>query len=473
MGEAKARTIFVISDLHIGGKEGDKERPRGFRMCTQSDALKVFIERLPSLATKDTEIELVINGDFVDFLAEENANKEFIPFVADPNEAERVFLQIVKREKELFLALKKHLQDGHCLTLLLGNHDIELAHPIVMEALIKELGGASARLDVRFDGKPYRIADALIEHGNLYDGFNAITPEEIVVLKRKPSEFRPPPGSRLVAEIMNPLKQAFPFVDLLKPEQEAVFPILMVLAPEKKGLIADLAKFYLEAKKREKKLREQGLETAPASYKSNEDSEDELSRDQALEAVLQEALGPETQEFLDLLQEPEEAQNELVADRTPEEDFAFYSLLAFPRRKALWKALQVIKRDLSFVIAREHDKTYREAAEEHDRSVRWVVMGHTHLAKEHKDIIAGRTYLNTGTWADLVPFPEFVLELPNDAGMAMLDKFLDALKNNQLGDWLAFRPYYARLEFDGNKVTQASLQLFKERSIEPNWRKGG
>jgi UDP-2,3-diacylglucosamine pyrophosphatase LpxH len=61
LSSIKARRVFVISDLHLGG-----EPPT---MMSTPDRLAAFIESLPSRLQSDEQLELVINGDFVDFLA--------------------------------------------------------------------------------------------------------------------------------------------------------------------------------------------------------------------------------------------------------------------------------------------------------------------------------------------------------------------------------------------------------------------
>src|SRR5689334_9048750 len=99
-----ARSIYVISDLHIGGTYPDPaaphiERRRGFRMMTRVAELAAFIRQLARLPA-DPAVELVINGDFIDFLAEErgsgidvepNTAPEWTPFRAAPGEALAAF----------------------------------------------------------------------------------------------------------------------------------------------------------------------------------------------------------------------------------------------------------------------------------------------------------------------------------------------------------------------------------------------
>ena len=85
----RARRLFVISDLHIGGAyAANPETPsRGFRICTRVDRLASFVKGLPRPTDREA-VELVINGDFVDFLAEpvsstagSTGDENWVPFV--------------------------------------------------------------------------------------------------------------------------------------------------------------------------------------------------------------------------------------------------------------------------------------------------------------------------------------------------------------------------------------------------------
>jgi hypothetical protein len=61
------RELFVISDLHLGGQPGEGER--GFRINTHGAALAEFVHGVAVRASRSTtsEVELVLNGDIVDF----------------------------------------------------------------------------------------------------------------------------------------------------------------------------------------------------------------------------------------------------------------------------------------------------------------------------------------------------------------------------------------------------------------------
>ena len=78
----------------------------------------------------------------------------------------------------------------------------------------------------------------LIEHGNRFDEWNAVPHGALRrvrsqlsrALPAKP-EFPALPGSRLVVDVMNPLKQQYAFIDLLKPEDAGACRSLRHLGP--------------------------------------------------------------------------------------------------------------------------------------------------------------------------------------------------------------------------------------------------
>ena len=67
------RLLFVVSDLHLGGAPGGNDHP-GFQICTAAGGarLAAFIEFVTSQRGTHQDIHLVLAGDLVDFLAEED-----------------------------------------------------------------------------------------------------------------------------------------------------------------------------------------------------------------------------------------------------------------------------------------------------------------------------------------------------------------------------------------------------------------
>ncbi len=540
------RDVYVISDLHIGGRypestaiksaatnvagaqgahgaQGASEMPmsppnRGFRMCTRVDALTEFVLGLTKKARNGEAVELVINGDFVDFLAEEETYEPdeegptFVPFVHDPVRARSKLNSVVQRDAPFFSALASLVEAKGKLTILLGNHDVELSFPLVRSRLREVLGvSENSAFQLIYDGEAYVVGDALIEHGNRYDGFNVVDHDSLRRVRSFQSrnwrvppeyEFSAPPGSHLVAEIMNPIKKDYPFVDLLKPEIETVIPILLALEPKYKWA----AKTVLELKKEAN--RHAPVEPGVPAYGGDASASEgavsagdtplangptEPSTTTLLQTLRSTLPGQSAEAFLagisdtemaiemakaSPLSEPQpqhDAPNEDVASYGISEAWGLLKLAVMKessglrkRLPALLAALRVAQNDKSFDRSVETEKSYLEAAEAlAANGFRYIVFGHTHLAKqfvlnrrETPENAKGAVYLNTGTWADLIQFPPSILDPKNTNALNDLETFVDDIAQRRFSKWIRFQPTFAKLEVRGGKVATANIVDF-------------
>src|SRR5262249_44068929 len=173
---------------------------------------------------------------------------EWTPFRARPGEALAAFREVVQRDRELFTALRALLAAGKRLTLVLGNHDLELCLPDVRASLEAELGPGNLRfLD---DGQAYGLGDVLVDHGNLFDPANAVDHDRLRLVRALYSRgwfedlgklFTPPAGSKLVAQVINPIKLDYGFIDLLKPQSETSLALLLAIEPGYRRILGDTA----------------------------------------------------------------------------------------------------------------------------------------------------------------------------------------------------------------------------------------
>src|SRR5712691_3360212 len=234
------RRIIALSDLHIGG--GRKP------MLGHPEHLEDFLERLAEyVPQKGEELELVIHGDFIDFLAESPSET----WSSTEGRAAEKFAAVVKRQPALFAAFRRCVATLRRCSILLGNHDIELAYPKVRDTLFRELGLAAHRAVFVTSNEAYRVGDLLVEHGNRYDPWNAIDHDglrQIVSASSRgevpPAELKICPGSCLVHEVINPLKDRYHFIDLLQPEDKLVVLLLTTFEPKLKR---DLRILFREA----------------------------------------------------------------------------------------------------------------------------------------------------------------------------------------------------------------------------------
>ena len=74
----------------------------------------------------------------------------------------------------------------------------------------------------------------------------------------------------------------------------------------------------------------------------------------------------------------------------------------------------------------------------------------------------GAVYLNSGTWADLIRFPQDVIEGDKETAIPKLREFVDQLQKGELAEWINFRPTYVRLDVgDDGKVTEAGVHEYR------------
>ena len=510
------RQVFVISDLHLGGVYPLPDDPssRGFRICTHAPAIAEFVRGLIN-KTPGVTTELVVNGDMVDFLAEvSDGDKEWVPFIPDPERAIEKLHAITGRDQEVFDAFGEFLEAGHRMVMLLGNHDVELCFPGVRAAL-REIIGVKGHHDFEFihDGEAYLVGDALIEHGNEYDDWNRVNYAQLRKLRSRFSRrvteeedeiFEPPAGSHMVSDVMNPIKEHYGFIDLLKPENGAALPMLVALEPgyrRKLGRIAGIVGGIKTLGVRKMVATAIGADisshgpdiedfggemggmgnlgedmgSSPPPEKS--ESQPEPEEPDHLAGHLMDVLGDAAEKFTEIVEEtlePDEA-DEIGSDISAMDvintawGMAKMALSSSDekveaRLPALLQAMRALRDDHSFDESVETGKTYIEAAQAMARGpIKHVVFGHTHLPKRVA-LESGGYYLNSGTWANVLHFPEEIIRGDEDEALPKLREFVEAMKANDFSRWCLFRPTYVRLDVGSDGVVVEAALVHHEAS---------
>lgn len=452
------RRVIAISDLHIGGD--------AHPMLGHPEHLIDFLAQLASYRPAEGEqVELVIHGDFVDFLAEEPS----APWTADEDSAVTKLRNIFGRQRKIFDALAACIAAVRRFTVLLGNHDVELAYPRVREALFQRLGTEPHRCLFIGNNESYRVGDLLIEHGNRYDTWNAIDHDGLRETVSAASRGEEPPrsigvcpGSRLVHEVINPLKERYHFIDLLKPEDKLVLLLLTTFEPE---LMRDLSLLFNSAaayisrfyRKAIWKIASRGPAPGQARLVSREGGDElpldvrraftkELSLATAEQAV---SVGGHLRKLF-LRDQTRSLKTRLVNGEPIESE----------RLRKLQVALRAkLAGDTSFnesEVSSEYARAARHMIETETAKV--VVMGHTHLRRDVE--FAGGRYLNTGTWADLLRVEDAIL-VDSEEGREALVGWLRQLATDQIDGIRLADPTYAdvRVNNDGHVVADGKPML--------------
>ncbi len=154
------RTRFVISDLHLGAGDHLDE-------FDQDAAFRRFLESIG----ERRHSELIINGDFLDFVAVNLGRTSVKPFSrlgCTEEESLRKLERILEAHGECFAALRRFMEDGHRVVLVPGNHDVDLFWPRVRERLVEEMGSPDSEHFHFAHAGYHREGGLYVEHGNQY-----------------------------------------------------------------------------------------------------------------------------------------------------------------------------------------------------------------------------------------------------------------------------------------------------------------
>ncbi len=426
-----------------------------------------FVDGLPGRTKADESLELVIAGDVIDFLAIE-LDGQTDAWTSEPARAvAKLRKAIGGPEAVVYEALAKHIAAGHGLTILVGNHDLELALPDIQSALCEALKCRPGAIHFVDDGRAWRLGGALIEHGNRYDDANLNdwnSLREIAASQSRGeiplSVLEPSFGSQLVHKVVHKYKQSFEFIDTLQPQGVLVAYLMAALEP---GLLEHLPAL-LKVWRGQSHQARNADGAAPRS---------KTSRGAAVRTAVaaDEVFGPEMDTSrLDLLfglaPPPRVRRGEVstvVREMLRPGDTALLRYLntdaPVPRSR-----LELVQATLAEMTWSDRSLEldgptgpYGRAAERlrQNTGAQVVVMGHTHQAR-HIGPPELAQYINTGTWADLVRVPQEALAT-SDAGLAALESWLRDLSRDR--NVRVLQPSWAELRVEPTgEVTSARLE---------------
>lgn len=498
------RRVFITSDWHLGGRADETDGngkivTPGSQICRSIDKLTEFIDWVRSQTIPGCITELVLNGDIVDFLAPDEGY-EPQRWLGDEDLAVKRFGEIADRAigpdgRGPFGALRDLLAAGCELTILLGNHDIEWSLPAVRSALIERIGATGRRFNFIYDGEACVRGKMLIEHGNRYDPINVVNHSALrqershlsrglkcMEEERDELFFLPPLGSELVTQVFNRLLPQVPFLNLLKPEKEAVIPLVLAICPESvKYLNEEINIFDLQKSIVVNQLR-RPAQPSNAGQLSTLSSE----KYRSLDDLLINSLCDDSKWFMSEVQN----HGNLMFSGTIRESLvqlsrkweALFQKITFmtdlgqiflaktdtKKLQQLRIALRKVNDNATFDLTKESDNYIKSAQELIDvGGFTAIVFGHTHLAKRIE--LEGATYFNCGTWADTLRLPKEVM----DDDMAKSDdailSFINSMIKKDIEPYLFRCLSYVDASIDQNGSVMAELCQYhgKERPNEP------
>jgi len=410
--------IFVLSDLHLAA-----ERNAGL---FQADIALADCLRWIRSETQNSAV--VLAGDILDYLVPEGAN-----LVYESKQLYTRTSEILEHHPEVFDALARLATSPlYSLVLLGGNHDPEMIFPMVQETIERRLGINSINPGIRWlvQGEALRVrvgdATVMIEHGNVLDPWNRIDHARLQAVSSLASRnlfdadlYQPPLGSRMVLEVVNALRKDYHWVDFLKPETEAVVPLLWQLASwSQKRSLFNLVDEYLSMKVVAFNRKVSNAHHPERLYLGDKENED-LTSDQAFKSWVRDI--------------HEDQRLTLGNGHWP--------------KKLVDKMQLVSARDTFFDIDAPDDSA-QYLTPVFDNGADCIIHGHTHSAKLNK--VPGGLYLNTGTWGQLLSLPKSYDDT------SVWEQFLERLGNDDVTGFT--RPTLARVKYSAStNSTSAAL----------------
>ena len=243
--------IIVISDLHISAGPLDD-----FDVELESQ----LVEFLDYFSTRPFVVELVINGDFLDFVQAppySGANLQAetslkIPLCFTQEQSSEKLSAVHSAHRATFQALQQFLasKNGNSITILPGNHDPDFFWETVRDEFREYVssGGESGSRRINFvlqrTYRPTQCPDLWIEHGQQYDPINSFFISDYPYW----SATNPPIlsdgeqyrlyaclGTRFMIDYLNDLDATYPFVDNVKPFSRFVKLFLATAVSSRSG----------------------------------------------------------------------------------------------------------------------------------------------------------------------------------------------------------------------------------------------
>lgn len=226
------RVVYVVSDLHLGPGWLPDGRLDPLEDFSAGDDFARFLD---VIGTTGAPVELVIAGDFLEYC-------QTLPEIglASPEdhlgstEAEsirrtRVILglepQISTGHPEVFRALRRFMMEGNSVTIIAGNHDIDLLWDGVWALIFDTIYPPGSCGDLRLVEYSYQLGHGrrgrvYIEHGHEYDRANRFGDQmsEPFGLDRSGTwRLKRCWGTLFVDKVYNQLEQERWFIDNVKP----------------------------------------------------------------------------------------------------------------------------------------------------------------------------------------------------------------------------------------------------------------
>lgn len=220
------KLILVISDIHLGAGTYVNGQRNFLEDFHYDKELVDFLNYYSTKEFKDTQVELIINGDLFDLLA-----VPFVEYFDDEFWSEEAALaklkMIIEAHPEVMEGFADFIKnDNKKITFIIGNHDGELVMPslqkMIMDCFPDETRSRFVILQSETgEYKPYE--GILLKHGHEYEVAHQFDLVDSIVKDEKGRKFFIPPwGSYYVTRVINKFKEERGHINAVRPIKKAM-----------------------------------------------------------------------------------------------------------------------------------------------------------------------------------------------------------------------------------------------------------
>ncbi len=213
------KVILVISDLHLSAGKMVKGKRNLLEDFHYDNELIDFLTYYANGDYEKVPVELVINGDFLDFLA-----VPYVEYYDDEFWSEKASLaklrMILSAHKGVMDALKRFIsRPDKKIVYIIGNHDAEFVFESLKQEFLSYFGEDAHKITLSNSLTNHMPTKGVsILHGHQYERAHDFDQENAVIETINGDKyFNPPWGSYYVTNVINKYKQERSYINAVRP----------------------------------------------------------------------------------------------------------------------------------------------------------------------------------------------------------------------------------------------------------------
>ncbi|MFH1531613.1 MAG: hypothetical protein ABIK09_12870 [Pseudomonadota bacterium] len=241
---------LVVSDLHVGtGSATGQFNP--FEDFHDDRQFRAFVDHFCAAPYAQTPVELILAGDIFDLLKTEVDGS--YPDQITEEVALYKLSRCLNGHPAFLAALRAFVAaPERRLTYMMGNHDLEIAFPMVQELLRSAVGGPDHRDRIHFVVyEPYYElpGGVRIFHGNQFEALNQVNPRKLFITEGVPAPcLNLPWGSVFLLKVLLPFKEQRPYINLVQPLSRYLQAALITDTAFATSLVAKATYYFVKTR---------------------------------------------------------------------------------------------------------------------------------------------------------------------------------------------------------------------------------